>query len=87
MLAMTVLRLAGRKHGIEYVVCTEKKTEVLVTDSDLAFRLDAAKWHLSSSGKLAGPGGYGGMSELGRALGAAMRVPLSGEDVACGKCR
>ncbi len=87
MLAMTVLRVAGRKHGIEYVVCTEKKTEVLVNGSDLASRLDAGRWHLSTSGKLAGPGGYGGIIELGRALGAATKVHFSGEDVAHGKRR
>jgi hypothetical protein len=65
---MARLRAAGKKHGIEYVRCTEEETVLYGVGNDLAPLLDRRRWHKAGDGRLRGPGGYRGMIELARAL-------------------
>lgn len=71
VLAVARLRLCGREHGIEYVECSGKATVLYGDTGNLAAFLDGRKWHKTTAGRLRGPGGYSGMTELDRALRSA----------------
>jgi len=87
VLAMARLRAAGKKHGIEYVRCTEEETVLYGVGNDLAPLLDRRRWHKAGDGRLRGPGGYRGMIELGRALKEADTADTGREDVRHGEYR
>ncbi|MFP4481658.1 MAG: DEAD/DEAH box helicase [Thermovirgaceae bacterium] len=87
VLALARLRVAGKKHGIEYVRCSESETVFSGVGNDLASRLDGRRWYKAGDGRLRGPGGYRGMVELDRALKEAETADTGKEDVHHGEYR
>jgi transcription-repair coupling factor (superfamily II helicase) len=87
VLALARLRLSGKNHGIEYVKCTEAETVLFGAAEELGSGLDRKRWHVTSHGRLRGPGGYKGMIELDRALKKVERSDEGREDVRHGQYR
>ncbi len=69
MIASARVRSLGAAHGLQYVRCSLKETNVTGDNASLAvLARSAGGWFVSSGGSLSGPGGYRGMLELAKMM-------------------